>query len=101
MRAMFALTFWLIAKRYMVNLSSIHILVLCVASLLAVNPLMVLSDSLWLSALAVLALLLWYRWFPLPPVYRQGKRYFIFRLLHLQMGLMILLLPIQIFSFKG
>ncbi|WP_241572147.1 DNA internalization-related competence protein ComEC/Rec2 [Rosenbergiella nectarea] len=101
MRAMFALTFWLIAKRYAVNLSSIHILILCVASLLAINPLMVLSDSLWLSALAVLALLLWYRWFPLPPVYRQGKRYFIFRLLHLQMGLMILLLPIQIFFFQG
>ena len=101
MRAMFALTFWLVAKRYFINISSIHILILCIASLLVINPIMVLSDSLWLSALAVIALLLWYRWFPLPPVYRHGKRYFIHRLLHLQLGLMILLLPIQIFFFHG
>lgn len=101
LRALFALTFWLVAKRFALNLSSFHILLLCVASLLAINPLMILSDSLWLSVLAVLALLIWYRWFPLPPTYRQAKRYAIIRLVHLQLGIMVLLLPIQIFFFHG
>ncbi|MBT0724416.1 DNA internalization-related competence protein ComEC/Rec2 [Rosenbergiella sp. S61] len=101
MRAMFALTFWLIAKSFSINLSSFHILSLCVACLLTLNPIMILSDSLWLSVLAVFALLIWYQWFPLPPTYRQGKRYAIVRLLHLQLGIMLLLLPVQIFFFHG
>ncbi|WP_241645558.1 DNA internalization-related competence protein ComEC/Rec2 [Rosenbergiella metrosideri] len=101
MRAMLALTCWLLAKGCSVNLSSFHILTLCVAGLLAINPIIILSDSLWLSALAVLALLLWYQWFPLPPAYRHRKRYALIRLLHLQLGLMLLLLPVQVFFFHG
>ena len=101
MRAMLALTLWLIIKTFSVNLSSFDILTLCVAALLALNPTMILSDSLWLSALAVFSLLLWYRWFPLPAAYRYRKRYGILRLLHLQVGIMLLLLPVQIFFFHG
>ncbi|MCL9667024.1 DNA internalization-related competence protein ComEC/Rec2 [Rosenbergiella epipactidis] len=101
LRAMLALTFWLLIKRYSLNLSSFHILLLCVAGLLAIDPIMILSDSLWLSALAVFSLLLWYRVFPLPPAYRYRKRFGLLRLLHLQLGMMLLLLPVQIFFFHG
>ncbi|MBT0726954.1 DNA internalization-related competence protein ComEC/Rec2 [Rosenbergiella australiborealis] len=101
MRAIFALTCWLIAKRHAINFSGFQVLLLCIAGLLLINPLMILSDSLWLSALAVLALLLWYRWFPLPPKYQQRKRYALIRLLHLQIGIMLLLLPVQVFFFNG
>lgn len=101
LRAMFALSLWQIARRLALNVTSFDIVLGCVAGLLVIDPIMVLSDSLWLSVLAVIALLLWYRWFPLPPAYRTGKRWYVLQLVHLQVGILLLLLPIQVFFFQG
>jgi len=38
----------------------------CVAAILFIDPVAILSQSLWLSAFAVAALIFWYQWVPLP-----------------------------------
>ncbi|WP_275272890.1 ComEC/Rec2 family competence protein, partial [Pantoea ananatis] len=74
---------------------------LCVGLLLAVDPLTVLSDSFWLSVLAVGMLLTWYHWFPLAARFRHARRWLPIQLLHLQLGMMILMLPLQAGLFNG
>lgn len=73
----------------------------CIAMILVFDPLAILAQSLWLSAFAVAALIYWYQWMP----YRQiaGGRIVnaLWGLLHLQLGLTVLLLPLQILSFHG
>lgn len=66
-----------------------------------VDPVAVLSQSLWLSASAVAALLFWYQWVPLPdwPLSRAGRQFL--ALAHLQLGITLLLLPVQIAMFHG
>ncbi|ASV54834.1 DNA internalization-related competence protein ComEC-Rec2 [Lelliottia jeotgali] len=73
----------------------------CVASILVVDPLAVLSQSLALSAFAVATLIFWYQWLPLPqwPVSRWIKP--LVALLHLQVGMLFLLLPLQVNIFHG
>src|SRR5699024_11457631 len=56
----------------------------CLAAILLMDPVAILSQSLWLSAAAVAALIFWYQWFPcpewqLPPVLRA-----VVSLIHLQ-----------------
>ena len=65
------------------------------------DPVAILSQSLWLSAAAVAALIFWYQWFPcpewqLPPVLRA-----VVSLIHLQLGITLLLMPVQIVIFHG
>lgn len=66
-----------------------------------VDPVAVLSQSLWLSAFAVAALLFWYQWVPMPdwPLSRVGRQFL--ALAHLQLGITLLLLPVQIAMFHG
>ncbi|WP_039056352.1 ComEC family protein [Enterobacter sp. Bisph1] len=73
----------------------------CVAAILFHDPLAILSYSLWLSAFAVAALLFWYQWLPLPtkPYPRLVKGSI--NLFHLQLGMTLLLLPMQIVIFHG
>ncbi|POZ40410.1 hypothetical protein C3730_25230, partial [Salmonella enterica] len=61
----------------------------------------VISQSLWLSAFAVAALLFWYQWFPCPacPTSRAGR--LLVELAHLQLGITLLLMPLQIALFHG
>lgn len=101
LRAIFALIFWLIARRSGANFTSWHILLLCAATLIVIDPLIVLSESFWLSFLAVSSLLICYRWFPLPPNYRYRKRWYWLQLIHLQAGMMLLMIPIQVLIFQG
>ncbi|MBV8042496.1 DNA internalization-related competence protein ComEC/Rec2, partial [Pluralibacter sp.] len=68
------------------------------AAILAMDPLAVLSQSLWLSCFAVAALIFWYQWVP-PPRWKRGG--WLLNLLHLQVGLMFLLLPLQVLLFHG
>lgn len=68
------------------------------AVILALDPLAVLSQSLWLSCFAVAALIFWYQWVP-PPRWQRGR--WLLNLLHLQIGLLFLLLPLQVFLFHG
>jgi len=81
--------------------SSWQVWLVCVAAILLVDPLAVLSHSLLLSAFAVAALIFWYQWvptprWPLPWPLRAGVN-----LLHLQLGMLLLLLPVQVVVFHG
>ncbi|MFZ7142569.1 DNA internalization-related competence protein ComEC/Rec2 [Avibacterium avium] len=84
----------------------------CVVALLILwDPLMLLSVSFWLSAGAVASLILWYQLVPLDLI--QGQIYpiknqwvkkilrWIFSLFHLQLGLLCLFTPIQLYFFHG
>lgn len=100
-RAMLGLTLWIIIRRCYFNLTSEQILILCFALLLIFDPMVILSDSLWLSIIAIAMLLCWYRWFPLAPSYAYRWYWGWLRLVHLQLGMMLLMLPAQALLFKG
>ena len=100
-RAMLALTLWSAIRAAGWQLSAWQIWLLCVGALLLFDPLAVLSESFWLSALAVAMLIIWFSWFALPYPYRTQRRWLPLQLLHLQLGMMILMAPLQIFLFQG
>ncbi|EGT5712431.1 ComEC family protein [Cronobacter dublinensis subsp. dublinensis] len=70
----------------------------CVGGILFYDPVAILSESLWLSAFAVGALIFWYQW--VPPR-SEGKCRPLKSLLHLQCGMTLLLLPLQLLLFHG
>ena len=81
-------------------------LCLVVAFLLFCDPLMPLSVSFWLSVGAVTCLIVWYRYVPLSIIEWQHQKLsrkvrWILGLFHLQLGLLILFTPIQLFFFNG
>lgn len=71
------------------------------ALILIFEPLSILSASFWLSFSAVFAIIFWYWMSPLKAKYNHQKRWFILRLIHLQFGLLIILLPFQFYLFGG
>jgi competence protein ComEC len=81
--------------------SSWQIWLLCVAAILLVDPLAVLSHSLLLSAFAVAALIFWFQWLPLPKQALPKAVQALVNLLHLQLGMLLLLLPLQVALFHG
>lgn len=101
LRAMLALTLWTLFRYCHQNFSSWQNWLLCGALLLFSDPLLVLSDSFWLSWLAVLMLLVWYCWFPLPKKYARHWRWHLLQLLHLQGRMLLLMLPLQTLLFNG
>ncbi|MCU5775028.1 ComEC family protein [Erwiniaceae bacterium BAC15a-03b] len=100
-RAMLALIIWGLLRLSGLRCSGWQVWSLCVAVILFFDPLTILSDSFWLSALAVAALLLWYHWFPLPARFMVQRRWLLLQLLHLQLGMMLLLMPVQAYIFHG
>ncbi|WP_241491503.1 DNA internalization-related competence protein ComEC/Rec2, partial [Winslowiella iniecta] len=100
-RAMLALALWCGLRLAGLRCSGWQVWSLCIGLILFFDPLTILSDSFWLSALAVAALLLWYQWFPLPARFMRDQRCLILQLLHLQLGMMLLLMPVQGFIFHG
>ena len=100
-RAIVALAMWMVIRLAGWQLSGWQIWTLCIGGLLWFDPLTVLSESFWLSALAVAMLIVWYQWFALPARFSKAKRWLPLRLLHLQLGMMILMAPLQIFLFRG
>ncbi|EOI5727320.1 ComEC family protein [Cronobacter malonaticus] len=70
----------------------------CVAAILFYDPVAILSESLWLSVFAVAALIFWYQWVPLCA---EGRWRPLKSLLHLQCGMTLLLLPLQLWLFHG
>jgi len=100
-RAILALTIWSLLRLTGKNCTSGQVLNIAIGTILFFDPLSVLSDSLWLSATAVASLLLWYHWFPLAGRFSKQKKWLLLRLLHLQLGLFVLLMPLQIFIFHG
>ncbi|MGP3592814.1 ComEC family protein [Vagococcus sp. WN89Y] len=73
----------------------------CMGGILFSDPLAVLSYSLWLSVLAVAAIIFWCQWMPAPGRHCAGWVRAGINILHLQSGLTCLLLPIQIAMFHG
>lgn len=73
----------------------------CIAAIVIIDPLAVLSDSLWLSAFAVATLIFWYQWVPPPRWKGRAPLRFLKEMLYLQLGLMLLLTPLQVLLFHG
>lgn len=73
----------------------------CIAAILILDPLAVLSQSLWLSAFAVATLIFWYQWGPRLRVKSSVVLNSLWTFVHLQAGLMLLLLPLQVIIFHG
>ncbi|EGQ5279854.1 ComEC family protein [Enterobacter hormaechei] len=81
--------------------SSWQVWLTCVAAILIFDPLAVLSQSLALSAFAVAALIFWYQWLPLAHWQRGWCLRTLITLLYLQVGMLLLLLPLQVLIFHG
>ena len=73
----------------------------CLGAILVADPLAVLSQSLWLSAFAVAGLIFWFQWLPLPAGLWRWPWKTIIALVHLQAGVTLLLLPLQLLLFHG
>ena len=105
-RAMMALLFIAILQFSRRYYTPLQMLCLVVAFLLFCEPLMPLSVSFWLSVGAVTCLIVWYRYVPLSIIEWQHQKLsrkvrWILGLFHLQLGLLILFTPIQLFFFNG
>ncbi|EKN3965849.1 TPA: ComEC family protein [Yersinia enterocolitica] len=100
-RATMALTLWLLLRLFCVSCSAWQIWLWALALILLSDPLAILSDSFWLSCLAVFSLICWFYWVPLAPRFRTGWQGLVIRGLHLQLGMMLLLMPLQIVLFHG
>ena len=105
-RALLALSLLLAGQLGRRHYSPLQWLSLVVVGLALADPLIVLSSSFWLSAGAVLGLLLWYRYVPLSLLQFNGKPLWgvwrhLFGLLHLQIGLLIFFTPLQCYFFHG
>ncbi|HFZ8995247.1 TPA: ComEC family protein [Citrobacter freundii] len=101
LRTVVALAIWGLLKLSGRQWSGWQVWICCLAAIVIVDPVAILSQSLWLSALAVAALIFWYQWFPVPawPASAAIKR--CLELIHLQLGITLLLLPVQIALFHG
>ncbi|MCD1126789.1 DNA internalization-related competence protein ComEC/Rec2 [Jinshanibacter sp. LJY008] len=100
LRAFLALSFWMLLRGKGINWTPWQVWLRIITLLLIFDPLMILSDSLWLSCLAVAGLIFWFQWVPLPNWitfrYRALARW-----LNLQLAMMVLLIPVQLFMFHG
>ncbi|MEE3649571.1 MULTISPECIES: ComEC family protein [unclassified Brenneria] len=100
-RAALALSLWILLRMKGVICSPWQVWLWCVALILVCDPLSVLSDSFWLSCLAVASLIFWFQWAPLPQRCQTGFGWFWLRWLHLQTGMTLLLMPLQLSMFHG
>ncbi|QBH95822.1 DNA internalization-related competence protein ComEC/Rec2 [Limnobaculum zhutongyuii] len=100
LRAFLALSFWMLLRAKGINWTPWQVWLRIITLLLIFDPLMILSDSLWLSCLAVAGLIFWFQWVPLPDWITFRYRV-LARWLHLQLAMMILLMPVQLFMFHG
>ncbi|OZV02367.1 ComEC family protein [Enterobacter cloacae] len=73
----------------------------CIAAILLSDPLAVLSQSLALSGFAVAALIFWFQWLPLPHWHRVRRIRPLLNLVYLQVGMLLLLMPLQVLIFHG
>ncbi|MDT1832487.1 ComEC family protein, partial [Acinetobacter baumannii] len=73
----------------------------CLGAILVADPLAVLSQSLWLSAFAVAGLIFWFQWLPLPDSRWRWPWKALFALVHVQAGVTLLLMPLQLLLFHG
>ena len=100
-RTLAALFVWGLLRLSGRNWSAWQVWLCCVAGILFIEPTSVLSESLWLSAFAVASLIFWYQWAPFPGAHLALWLRFPLGLLHLQLGMMLLLMPLQLMMFHG
>ncbi len=100
-RAGVALTLWMGLRICSVYCSPWQVWLWTICLILISDPLTVLSDSFWLSCLAVAALIFWFHWVPLPESFRTRWYWGIVRWFHLQSGMLLLLMPLQVGLFHG
>lgn len=106
LRAICALELVLLIQHQRYRLSPYNYFLIVIAILLIFDPLMILSTSFWLSAGAVASLLLWYRIYPLNYLSWRGNPLpkicqWLWGLIHLQLGLLLIFTPVQAFLFNG
>lgn len=101
LRAALALSLWLVLRFYRVRCHPWQVWLWGIAFLLLADPLSILSDSFWLSCLAVATLIFWFQWAPLPARFSRHWFWAALRWAHLQLGITLLLLPMQIGLFHG
>ncbi|MGV8924525.1 MAG: ComEC family protein [Ewingella sp.] len=101
LRAALALSLWLALRFYRVRCHPWQVWLWGIAFLLLMDPMSILSDSFWLSCLAVAALIFWFQWAPLSPRFSRHWYWAPLRWAHLQWGMTLLLLPMQIGLFHG
>ncbi|MGM3187745.1 ComEC family protein [Musicola paradisiaca] len=100
-RAALALSVWAVVRLRGISVSAWQVWLWCIGLILLAEPFNVLSDSFWLSALAVAALIFWYQWAPLSAGRWRGVCGWWVRALHLQIGITLLLVPLQVLLFQG
>lgn len=100
-RSLVALSMWMLIRLTGRQWYAWQVWLCCLAAVLFIDPLSVLSDSFWLSAFAVAALIFWYQWLPFPASHLPVWWRYPLSLLHLQCGIMLLLLPLQVLIFHG
>ncbi|MGV6989434.1 DNA internalization-related competence protein ComEC/Rec2 [Testudinibacter sp. P80/BLE/0925] len=109
-RALWAYAFWLLLIFSRIYLPPWKLLLFVVAWLSWLDPLSVLNESFWLSCGAVLILCFYYAFFPLSNMQWRGRGlrqfvpsavYWLLGLVHLQLGLLLLFTPLQIFIFHA
>ena len=110
LRAMIALVLVYAIQHLRLHWTVWQLLLRVIALLIFIDPLMLLSTSFWLSVGAVTCLIIWYQCFPLSLLHWRGKSFshspwgkvrYVFGLFHLQLGLLWLFTPIQLFFFNG
>lgn len=101
MRAFIALSLWLWLRFKGISCSAWQVWLWCISLLLLFEPLSVLSDSFWLSVLAVAALIFWFEWVPLPVKFTSFWGWLPICWLHIQLGMTLLLMPLQFALFHG
>jgi len=101
LRAALALSLWMTLRFYRVRCHPWQVWLWGIATLLLMDPMSILSDSFWLSCLAVAALIFWFQWAPLPARFTRHGYWVVLRWGHLQLGMTLLLLPMQVGLFHG
>ncbi|SQA96355.1 ComEC family competence protein [Cedecea neteri] len=100
-RTLVGMGIWAILRLSSRKWSSWDVLLCCASGIVLSEPMAILSESLWLSALAVCGLIFWYQWVPLPRrAINRWLRPFA-DLLYLQTGITLLLIPLQVVLFHG
>lgn len=100
-RTVVGMGIWMLLRLSGVQWTAWQVWLCCIAGILFLDPLAVLSDSLWLSALAVAALIFWFQWLPLSRGRAAWGLNALKGLVHIQLGMTLLLLPMQVALFHG
>ncbi|QLK60635.1 DNA internalization-related competence protein ComEC/Rec2 [Enterobacteriaceae bacterium Kacie_13] len=101
LRAALAVSLWIMLRFFRISCHPWQVWLWGVALLLLADPMNILSDSFWLSCFAVGSLVFWFQWMPLSARFQHDWYWFFLRWGHLQAGMTLLLLPLQVAIFHG